>query len=111
MLELLKLNFNDVLIHRLPPASSEPEEAKPALPPKKVRLNSKTPSSPPLSPKLEEFIPEFETTNSEAVELNNELEKPCINNISNELKHQEKEEVVLRRKSKVKKICTACLSR
>ncbi|KAL7052343.1 hypothetical protein ACKWTF_004846 [Chironomus riparius] len=84
----------------LPPVSSESEELKPALPPKKVRLNSRTPSTPPLSPKIEEFVPEIETTNSEEVELNNELQKPCINNISNELKHQEKEEVVLRRKSK-----------
>ncbi|XP_070501755.1 guanine nucleotide-releasing factor 2 isoform X2 [Chironomus tepperi] len=84
----------------LPPIPSEPEEAKPALPPKKVRLNSRTPSTPPLSPKIEEFVPEIPTTNSEVVELNNELEKPCSNNISNELKHQEKEEVVLRRKSK-----------
>ena len=92
-----------MFINRLPPIPSEPEEVKPALPPKKVRLNSRTPSTPPLSPKIEEFVPEIEPTNSEVVvELNNELEKPCSNNISNELKHQEsKEEVVLRRKSKV----------
>lgn len=99
-----------MIIDRLPPLSSEPEEAKPALPPKKVRLNSRTPSTPPLSPKIEEFVPsEIEVPNSPAVELNNELEKPCSNNISNEQKHQEKEEVVLRRKSKVS-FYTACLS-
>lgn len=99
-----------MIFNRLPPITSEPEETKPALPPKKVRLNSRTPSSPPLSPKIEEFVPsEIEVPSSPAVELNNELEKPCSNNISNEIKHQEKEEVVLRRKSKVN-FCTACLS-
>lgn len=85
------------MLCRSPPLN-EKEEIKPALPPKKLR---KTPSSPPLSPKIEEFIPETDTLNSEIIETNNELEKPCSSNNNNEIKHQENEEVVLRRKSKV----------
>lgn len=82
-------------------AKQKEEEAKPALPPKRFR--SKTPSTPPLSPKLEEFTQESDDkTNSEKGDTNNELEKPCSSNNDNESKHQEeKEEVVLRRKSKV----------
>lgn len=89
-----------------PPELNEKEEVKPALPPK--RLRSKTPSTPPLSPKLEEFTAESEVTRTEpSFVTNNESEKPCSNssnNNDNEIKHQEIEEVVLRRKSKVRTV-------